>query len=200
MELLLDSLRLEAPLDLSGDCLLQVTAHWPRPGIAARSAVLTLSLKKGRVRLTKAPLVQRLLLKEKVEGPFGLHLSLTRPQRFPELASLVRLLAGTGIESIGDLLAAGLSPTALRPLLREPFDALAERFEARSLEPLLEGSIDLDPVAGLPASLEIPLKLSRSFTQSQVPPGPKAREQRKSATRRYPKGRQVGSCKLNFQS
>jgi hypothetical protein len=169
----------------------------PRPGIARKTALKTISLRRGKVSLARAPFHQRGLLKERVDGRFGLHLQVTAAESNSAFVHSLRAVAAVGVDGLGDLLGLGLQPTALRHLIDSPFDEIAEQIEDDSPRFAVEGSLDLDSES-LPSGLiRIPLQLIERIRQSDTTPGPKARDQRKAKTTTYKKGLTIGEVVLS---
>ena len=83
MLLSLQTLTLDAPLNQSGECLILTELILPRNGIARKAALKDVRLIKGKRSFARAPFFEKALLKEKVDGPFGLKVSVTRPLSTP---------------------------------------------------------------------------------------------------------------------
>ncbi len=192
LEIALSSIRLDAPLTGNGSTAVLTELIFPRPGIALRSALKTVHLRSGKRSLERAPFYESGLMKENVDGRFGLKVRLTRPQSNPERFARIRGFAALAVESAGDLLAAGSSLSALRPLIRAPFDTIADEFDEQDLEFIAEGGVDLDPGKDFPVTLSLPLKLTRSVRITDLPPGPQQREKRKIRSQSYKKDSIVG--------
>jgi len=194
LEITLRSLKLNTPLATNGHSLLQCNLILPRPGIQTRTALKPVALKKGTLSLRRAPFYESALLKEKVDGRFGLQCWLTRPQRNPEATRALQALLSSALEAAGDSLAAQLPISTLRGLVRAPFDQVADAFEEDSPDFLLEGGIDLDSEALESGEITIPLKLIESLRHNPLPPGPQNREGRKAKTKTYKKGLTLGEA------
>jgi hypothetical protein len=136
-------LDLEAPFNRSGELLSLTSLVLPRPGIQKKTALKPFRLTKGVANLSRKPFNENALLKEKVDGTFALTLQMTAPAAHSELQKWLRDMAAIGLESAGDLLAAGLETRALRPLLRAPFDQAAETLSDDPPDFILEGSAEL---------------------------------------------------------
>lgn len=195
----LDRLSLKEPLDQNGETLTLTTLVLPRPGIQKKTALKPFRLRKGKAAFARKAFHEKALLKEKVDGRFGLTVQLTRPSKHAELQAWLRRLVGLGLEATGDLLASGLRMSALRPLLREPFDALADELADDTPEFILQGGIDLDSESLKEGSVSLPLQLSQRIRQSDLPPGPKAREKRRTSAKIYKKGLTVGEAVLKVE-
>jgi hypothetical protein len=194
IEITLRALKLNPPLVSSGHSLLQCQLILPRPGIQSRSALKPVELNKGAVSLRRAPFYAAALLKEKVEGRFALRLQLTRPQRNPAAARALQTMLASVIEATGDSLAAQVPLSTLRPLIRAPFDQLADGFEDDTSDFLLDASIDLNEVDLLSQEVSLPLCLTETLRHNSLPPGPQSREARKTKTKTYKKGLVVGEA------
>lgn len=195
----LDRLSLQAPLDQSAETLALTSLVLPRPGIQRKTALKPFRLQKGHASLARKAFHENALLKEKVDGAFALTLQLTQPVTHRELQNWLRSLAGLGLEAAGNLLASGLSMSALRPLLRAPFDQLADQLSEDSPDFMLEGGIEWDSETLSPGRIAIPLKLTQRIRQSDLPPGPKARDKRKTSAKTYKKGLTVGEAVFKVQ-
>lgn len=195
----LSKISLDAPLNRSGEALALATLVLPRPSIQHKTALKPFRLQKGKISFARKSFYEKALLKEKVDGPFGLTLRMTRPVAKPELQSWLRSMVGVGMEAAGDLFASGLPISALRPLLRSPFDELADQVSDDAPEFILRGGIDLDSENLNSGSLTIPLQLTEAIRQSDLPPGPKSREKRKASAKRYKKGQTIGEALLRVE-
>lgn len=83
----------------TGTPLMIVSLVWPRPGIAGRVALKPVDVGEEAVDYKKDAWVRRVLFKEKVLGPFGIEIGVTR--RVPEgtMHELMRYV-GTGVLGI----------------------------------------------------------------------------------------------------
>ena len=187
-------LDLEAPFNRSGELLSLTSLVLPRPGIQKKTALKPFRLTKGVANLSRKPFNENALLKEKVDGTFALTLQMTAPAAHSELQKWLRDMAAIGLESAGDLLAAGLETRALRPLLRAPFDQAAETLSDDPPDFILEGSAELHSDTIENGLLKLPIKLNQSHRSSNTPPGPKSREKRKSSVKTYKKGLTIGEA------
>lgn len=198
----LDRLSLKEPLKQSGETLALTTLVLPRPGIRRKTSLRPFRLQAGKASLARKPFHERALLKEKVDGRFGLTVQLTRPVKHAELQTLLRGIAGLGLEAAGDLLAGGLRMSALRPLLREPFDALADELTDDAPDFILQGGVDLNSdslsQSKGPDALTVTLQLTQRIRKSDLPPGPKSREKRRTSSKTYKKGLAVGEAVLKL--
>jgi hypothetical protein len=199
LEITLRSIKLNAPLTGNGHSLLQSRLILPRPGIQARNALKALELKRGTVSLRQAPFYKAGLLKEKVDGRFGLQVQVTRPARNPQATHALQALLASVIDAAGDTLAAQIPLSTVRNLARAPFQQLVDQIEDDSPDFLLEGGLDLDSESLTSGSLTIPLQLTETLRHSPVAPGPKSREQRKNKTTTYKKGLSLGEAILDIQ-
>ncbi|MDQ8209169.1 hypothetical protein QEH52_16705 [Coraliomargarita sp. SDUM461003] len=199
MILSLHSFALAAPLDLSGECLLLVELLLPRNGIARKTALKEVRLSKGKASFARAPFYERGLLKEKLDGPVGLKVSITRPLKHPELAQFMRQLWATGLESSGELLSSSLLRyTPFDDVVEEASEQVADRIAE---EPALiaEGGLDLDSERLSAGEIRIPLKLLSTLRSSRGLALSQQREKRKSASQTYKKGRLVGEIALHLE-
>ncbi len=167
-EILLD----EAKLDYHGreygenaSNLLVVNLMWPRPAIVERTATIFLPLRgAGRIDLSGAKWVDRMLFKETVQGPFALQASVTEPMKaerlreaMDDLGKLVLRFAG---DTAGDIAGGGI-PGRLAEL---PFQGIAGLLKSGSFnqaEIVASGSArvcaDEDWVEGDLRQIKVPL-------------------------------------------
>jgi hypothetical protein len=193
MLLSLKSLTLDAPINQSGESLILTELILPRSGIAKKSALKDLRLSKGKASLTRAPFYEKALLKEKVVGRFGIKVSVTRPLKHPELNRFLRQLLATGIESASDTLASLLVRAApLEDVVKKAGDLFADTIGSESPTFIATGGIELDSETLSAGPVTIDLKLEETLRLSDLPPGPKAREKRKTSAKLYKKGSAVG--------
>ncbi|MGE9290000.1 MAG: hypothetical protein ACQKBT_03360 [Puniceicoccales bacterium] len=143
MEITLKSLTLNEPFHTASAVTVTAELVWPRPAISSRVGIQTLDLRKGKASLRRAKYYERLLLKEKVDGRFGIVVGITKPG--PQLAvnRVVAEILGTALSSIGSGLAAGMANTALRPLVREPLNQFADAVESDEPALIADAGIDL---------------------------------------------------------
>lgn len=200
MILSLHSIRLDAPLNQTGESLVLTELVLPRNAIARKAALKEIRLSKGKRSLAKAPFYTAGLLKEKVEGPFGVKVNITRPLRHPEFSRLLRRLLASGLESGVDLFSPVLAMTAggsiLEDLAEEAADQLAGSISNTEPVFIAEGGLDLNSETLAGGPLTIPLRLLKSLRHSDQPPGPKSREKRRSATKLFRTGSLVGEVTL----
>lgn len=194
----LHSLALDAPLDGSGESLVLVELIVPRPAIARRATLKPVRLRQGRRSLAREPFYERVLLKERVEGPFGLKVSITRPLPRPELSRLARQLLATGVATLPDFISSTF-PLAdlIEDLAEEATDPLADRL-TEDPRFLASGGRDLDSIALRNHRLTVPLRLTRSIRSSDHIPLSKKRDKRKSGTRTYRKGKTAGEVVIEL--
>jgi len=206
MLLSLQTLTLDAPLNQSGECLILTELILPRNGIARKAALKDVRLIKGKRSFARAPFFEKALLKEKVDGPFGLKVSVTRPLKHPELNQFLRQLLATGIEGLGEAAALlafpSLSISAFakggRDLASAPFDAFADQVSDDAPHFIASGGLDLDSESLTAGTIRIPLELSKTLRKSDLSPGPKSREKRKSTAKIYKKGTVIGEIRLDL--
>ena len=186
----LHSLRLDAPLDLSGESLVFVELVVPRPAIARRSTLKPVQLRQGRRSFARQPLYETALLKERVDGPFGLKVAVTRPGKHPEWRRWFRQLLAEGAKSLGDIGFSGFD--FLDDIAEEAFDQLADRIGGDAPVFAAAGGSDLDSETLPSGQLTIPLHLTRRIRSSAHLPLSERREKRKSQAKTFRKGLQVG--------
>ncbi|MBC2601235.1 hypothetical protein [Puniceicoccus vermicola] len=182
MEISLKSLTLTHPAFATATAVtISAELVWPRPAISARMGFQTFSLRKGKASLRGTKDYERLLLKEKVDGRFGLVIGLTKPGPQWALNSAMAEILGTALSGIGSGLAAPFVSTALRPLLREPFNQLADKIEDD--EPILiaEAGIDLHSEDDWVGEHKFELKTTKSL---KLPLEPKAGPRTKSVAKK----------------
>jgi hypothetical protein len=202
MILSLHSIRLNAPLNTTGESLLLTELILPRNAIARKAALKDIRLTKGTRSFARAPFYETGLLKEKVEGPFGLKVHLTRPLRHPEFSRFLRQILATGVDSSVDLLtsvfATAPGTAVLGDLAEEAADQLSDSLADTTPSFIAVGGIDLQSEGLENGRITIPLKLIESVRQSDQPPGPRARENRRAA-QLFRKGSPVGEIQLDLQ-
>jgi hypothetical protein len=207
MLLSLQAIQLDAPLNASGECLVLTELVLPRNAIARKAALKDVHLSKGKRSFARAPFYEKALLKEKVDGLFGIKVSVTRPLKHPELQKFLRQLIATGIESSTDL----LSPLFIRylppalsrsnvlgDLLEEASDQLTDSITDSSPAFLATGGLDLDSASLTAGKISVPLKLTETIRKSDLPPGPKSREKRKTTAKFHKKGALVGEVSFDL--
>lgn len=204
MLLTLHSIQLDAPLDQSGASFILTELVLPRNAIARKAALKDIRLTRGRRSLAKAPLYEAGLLKEKVDGPFGVKVSVTRPLRHAEFSRFVRQLFAAGLESSVDLLSPALAvatgSSILEDVADEAADQLADSITDHEAVFIAEGGLDLESESLETGRITIPLKLTESLRQSNQPPGPKSREKRRSTAKLFRKGSSVGEVRLALRA
>lgn len=206
MLLSLKSLTLDAPLNQTGECLILTELILPRPGIARKAALRDLQVTKGKRSLSRAPFYITALLKEKVDGPFGLKVSVTRPLKHPKLDQFIHQLVATGIEGLGEAASFSAFPNVsvsvfakgFRDLIEVPFDEASKALASGSPTFIASGGLDFDSETLTSGSITIDLALEESLRISDSPVGPKAREKRKRSAELYKKGQEIGQVVLNL--
>jgi len=114
-ELTLDKLSLDvtgAKGNKGSTHLITFRLIWPRPAIAERIAVKAVDLTGKSVSLVTKPWVERILFKEKVEGPFGIELTVSEPASDRQVADFMSFL-GAAMFKIATSEAADLLATPL---------------------------------------------------------------------------------------
>lgn len=198
MLLTLQSLQLTEPLDVTGQSLVLVELILPRPAIARRAVLKPVQLRKGSRSLAREPFYETALLKEKVDGRFGLKVSVTRPLKYPELQQFLRRLLASGIESIPSLPPLSSLHAPLEDFLDTAVDALAGRVLDEQAF-IATGGLDLQSETLTSGPQTIPLHLTTNLRRSDLPPGPKSRDGRKSKAKTLRKGSRIGAVVLRFE-
>lgn len=198
MLLTVNSLQLDAPLNQTGECIVLIELILPRNGIARRSALKELSLKRGKRSLARAPFYEKALLKEKVDGVFGLKVSVSHPLKYPERNQFFRQLLATGIEGATDLISSSLiRHSLLSDLLDEAGEQFADRVDG-DLSFIASGGVDLDSESLIPGKVKIPLVLTERIRSSQQVKLSEKREKRIAAAKTYRKGSSAGEIILDL--
>lgn len=206
MLLSLNKVQLEAPLNQSGECLVLTELILPRNAIARKTVLKEIHLSRSKTTglpaakasFVRAPFYEKALLKEKVDGSFGLKVSLTPPMKHPELNRLLRPLLATGIESSTDLLSSlAVTYSLLGDLLEEAGEHLADLIADDAPAFLAAGGLDLDSDSLASGPIHVPLTLTQALRRSNLQPGPKSREKRRTQTKTYRKGHRIGQ--VSFQ-
>lgn len=202
MILTLHSVKLEAPLDVTGESLVLTELVLPRNAIARKAALKEIQLTRGKRSFARSPFYETGLLKEKVDGVFGVKVSVTRPMRQRAFGRFLRQLLATGVESAVDWLPGALAlpggASILEDLADEAADAVADSLTDADPVFIAAGGIDLDSEELSAGHLSIPLKLTARIRKSTTPPGPRARDGRRRSVETYRKGQSVGEIKLNL--
>jgi len=193
MILSLNSIQLESPFDQTGECLILAELILPRNGIARRAALREFRVSKGKRSLAREPFYKKALLKERVDGSFGIKVSITRPLQHPELAKFARQLVATGIESSSDLFTSLLLRNSpFGDVLDEASEALGDAIAGTAPAFIASGGLDLDGDTLATGKLRIPLKLNDKLRTSQAVPLSARRDQRKQSAKTYKKGSTIG--------
>ena len=167
IQILLDRVQLQqigSPERRESQHLLLVTLVWPRARIAECVTVKPITLEKKTADIRKATWTERILFKQLVEGPFGIHVGVSKRVSGKEIPAFLRFLgaqifgiAGEEIEDLTPLPAAGA-------LARIPFRYLSKSLSstAKAAPKLIaEGTLDLNAkkwkAATKPLSLHVPL-------------------------------------------
>ena len=174
---------------------------WPRPAISSRMGVKALDLRKGKASISRKPNYERLLLKERVDGNFGLVVGITRPGDRSSAAAAE--IIGTAISALGVGLSTALSlpSTSLRNLIREPFGQLADIVEDEEISLIAEAGLDLNSEEDWVGERTFTLKTTRSLKLLVEPKsGPRTKsvaKKQKFATIR--KGTVIGEVVLELR-
>lgn len=198
MLLRLQNIALNAPLQQTGSVLLLAELILPRNGIARRSALKALRLTGGVRSLRRASLSEAGLLKERVDGPFGLRVAVTRPLVQPELWRFLRRLAAAGVESALELLPT-LDPLS-EALAEEAAETLADRMRDSAPAWIAAGTIDLDSEALRSGTVTLPLKLTQSIRDHRELKPSQRRDKRKMAGPVHRAGTKVGQIVLAIEA
>lgn len=201
MHVSIQSIQLDAPFDTNGSIVVLAELIWPRPAIASRSGLKTVRLRKGKYRFPLKPYYARMLLKEKVDGRFGLVVRVTRPTRNPAALGVLSELLARAVEASGASLSnlLNLPTSALRSVVEAPFDAMADQLEDDSLQFIAEGGFDFDSESEFSGSHTFELKLSQALTlPDPAPTNPRARETRRPRPIRLKQGTKVGEVVLSL--
>lgn len=172
MEISLKSFVLIHPaFAINGSCAAVAELVWPRPAISSRVGIIPLDLRQGKAVLPKSPAYKRLLLKERVDGNFGLVVGITKPGKGSLLNEAMAEIFSQAFSTIGSGLSAYVGNSALRGLLREPFKQLG--YTVEDDEPVLvaEAGIDLDSESDWIGQKKFELKTTKTL---RMPTEPKA--------------------------
>lgn len=201
MLLTLEKVELEAPLAGNGSVMVMAELVLPRPAIALRRALLEVSLRKGKRSLVKDSFLEKALLKERVDGSFGLKVAVTRPSPPNQFADLLRGILASGIQNAGDILSRMYYTTPpARRLAMGPTDAIAGALNDTGPEYLADGSLDLSSGTLTNGLLTVPIKLNRNLRDSDPPAGPRNRPRTNAAASHvFRKGHAVGQIVLRVE-
>jgi hypothetical protein len=198
MLITLENIELDSPLDRSGAALVSVELVLPRPAIALRRALLEVPLRSGKRSMQRANFHEKALLKERVDGLFGLKVAITRPTPPSQFADVLRDILSTGIQNVGDILARmSFTTPPARRIAMMPTDAVADAIQDTSPMFIADGSLDLASDSLTSGILSVPLRLNKTVRESNSPSGPRNRPTRKAtATQVFRKGTPVGTIQL----
>jgi hypothetical protein len=197
MLLTLNAIQLSAPLDGTGECLVLAELVLPRPAIARRAALKPVRVTRGKRSLGRAAFVDKALLKERVDGPFGLRVAVTRPLRQPELVRTLRTLLAAGIEDFGGEVARRVPFGPAGELVDTLGETLADRLEEDRPGFIAEGTLDLDSERLSPEKLNLPLKLNETLRSSSHLKPSERRAKRRRQSKTYRKGTIIGDLTLD---
>ncbi|MCH8475270.1 MAG: hypothetical protein LAT55_08580 [Opitutales bacterium] len=199
MLLTLEKVDLSSPLNRNGKILVMAELILPRPAIALRRALLEVSLRQGKRSLAKAAFFEKALLKERVDGAFGLRVAVTEPTAPNRFGDLLSDILSTGIKNAGDIFArmAFTTPPARR-IAMFPSDTVAEAIQDTSPKYVAEGSLDLSSESLSDGPLEIPILLNKTLRETNAVSGPRNRRARRpsSPSQTFRKGSPAGTLQL----
>jgi hypothetical protein len=174
---------------------------WPRPAISSRIGVKAFDLRKGKASLSRRPNYDRLLLKERVDGNFGLVVGITKPGGASSAAAAEIL--GKAISALGVGLSTALSlpSTSLRSLIREPFGQLADLVEDEEISLIAEAGLDLNSEEDWEGKRTLELKTTKTLKILVEPKsGPRTKiVAKKQKTQTLRKGTIIGEVVLELQ-
>jgi len=154
--------------------LATVELIWPRPTLAAKTAVKTLSLHKGVMATTDWEWHKKILFKEDVEYRFGINVKITESLTSAFMDSFFRFFAsslfGIGGDIVEDLIPGPGGNAAAAPL------EFARKKLAATKDPeiILEGGVTLLPSQlSDTLDIEIPLRTIKDAYAFTGPVGPK---------------------------
>lgn len=137
---------------------------WPRPAIAARTAVSTVTLHEGATDMSGSSWCDRILFKETVQGPFGIELCVTERMSSQALRLFVADFSATVLKTMASGVQGMAAGAAAGALLKLPFLHLGRLAAEAGKAParvIAGGSLDLSAddewAAGEMRRLEIPL-------------------------------------------
>jgi len=204
LEIQIRSLSLTEPFENSGQLSLISQLIWPRPAIVGRAGIKQLTLSKGKARLPLKPVYPRILLKEKVDGRFGLNVGITRIQRNPKAAEFLQNLLVTTLEATGGILSSTLQlpATALKQVIEAPFDQLADQLDDDSLKLVAQAGFDFDSESALDGEHTFELKLTETLRIGpEIKKGaPKERQVRNRKSQTFKKGTVVGAAVIKLST
>jgi len=182
--------------------LLLVTLVWPRARIEEAAAVKPITLTKKTADVRKASWTERIIFKQLVEGPFGIHVAVTKrvsgkqaPEFLKFLAAQIFGIAGKEIEDLAVQPVAGA-------LARIPFRYLSKSIPAgKKAAPkiIAEGSLDLNTEKlkkRKRSPIHVPIEVAETIYR---PPQRDSTKGRKPSSRRrvlVKKGEENGSVDL----
>lgn len=202
LEISLRSLSLNEPFR-TGTTTLVAELVWPRGAIRSRSGVRAVELRRGKASFSRRPYYERLLLKEKVDGRFGLTVGVTRPGNGGQVATFLAEVLGTMVSAVGSGLGSSLElpATALRRVVREPFNQVADLIEDDDLALIAGGGVDLSSEEELEGRHVFPLRATRTLRDTVGSArGPRARPRKPGAVSTVRKGTVIGEAVLDLRT
>ena len=167
LEVLLDSVELREQGEgrkSAGHHVVLARLVWPRPGIAEKISISTVSITGGFTDLADAEWVDRILLKEVVEGTIGIEMAVSRKVSLGKAndfaASMGESMFKAGGKVVEDM---GLS------LGRVPFEYLAKQLSgSKKSSPgiLASGKMELSRAGGLKQDKMVQVKIPLSAPQA----------------------------------
>lgn len=203
----LKQLETDLPKTVLGQHLLSVELTWPRPGIELKQAVRRVKFaSKPSFDWSRTPLSEKMVHKEKVDGRYGIKVSLTEHSSDSRLESLLEAFA-LGSVRVGAELAEDSAPLGFKYLLRgvrkELQDQLEEAFD-EGPDFLGEGEITIPTEKT--GMLEVPLYASQTIYENTSQPrrsGRPGARGRGSAPKRgkalIKAGKRLASLQLNLE-
>lgn len=159
-----------------------------------------MTLRQGKARLPLKPRYERLLLKERVDGNFGLSVGMTKLQGNPKATELFQELLVTAVEAVGGVLSSrmDLPVSALKQVIESPFDTLADQLEDDALQLVATAGFDFHSESAWEGEHTFELKLNRTLRIApEVKSGPpKERQVRNRKVQTFRKGTSVASVTL----
>lgn len=197
MLLTLEKVDLPKPLNRNGKILVLAELILPRPAIALRRALVEVTLRQGKRSLAKAAFFEKALLKERVDGPFGLRVAVTEPTTPNRFGELLNDVLSTGIQNAGDIFArmAFTTPPARR-IAMFPTNAVAEAIQDTNPSYIAEGHLDLQSDSLSDGLLDIELRLTQNLREPNRISGPRARRTRRPSSTAFRKGTPAGLVQL----
>lgn len=174
--------------------LMIATLVWPRPLIAERIASRSFRFQPEGLDLSNRDWSERILFKERVEGPFGLIVQVTEPLSSRDLRRATAVLGQTLLKTAGSELARVAAGPWLTALARFPFTYLTGELSDAGKTPKIVAAGRRTLLPGASGPVEIPLLVPEDIVRTRRQRvGGRTRTRRETIAR---KGDPAGTVRL----